>query len=352
MPKKGRVRFADTVEGDQDPASSGDGRSAPKRRRVNQSDEHEEPDPGEEIHPVDEEERSEEDGSNRDKKHTLDSDEEYEPDNYKRLDMRKVEGQEDATDEYDGSTKLMPFNMKEDLEEGHFDNTGNFIYDKKDVGIKDAWLDNVNWDNIKNSAGKLWQKKDDEMETSETPIDVTAVYSRLLELLHGKETVAEALKRLNSEKGLSAAEERKRRWAAKKAGTVVEDSQAAVVTELTSLADSLVSLGHMEAYQLNAEKIRSLQPSAPVPEANFDMFGDEQLPESSSQQVTTQEPEQMMWEYRLKDDKSEKIYGPLSTMAIAEKVTSAEEFKGGALARRVGTENFHDIARIDFDLYE
>lgn len=52
----------------------------------------------------------------------------------------------------------MAFNMKEDMEDGHFDQDGTFIFKKKDELIKDAWLDNINWDNIKNKAGNLWQK--------------------------------------------------------------------------------------------------------------------------------------------------------------------------------------------------
>lgn len=94
-------------------------------------------------------------------KHTLDSDEE-EDIKYKKLDMSKVchyifyfqlifisygcdlyvvlyfssfslfqvEGQEEAADEVKQESNIMPFNMKDDLEEGHFDSEGNFIYDK------------------------------------------------------------------------------------------------------------------------------------------------------------------------------------------------------------------------------
>lgn len=69
-----------------------------------------------------------------------------------------MDGQEEATEEYDGRTKIMAFNMKEDMEEGHFDQNGTFIFDKKDADIKDAWLDNIDWDNVKNRAGKLWHK--------------------------------------------------------------------------------------------------------------------------------------------------------------------------------------------------
>lgn len=36
------------------------------------------------------------------------------------------------------------FNMKEELEEGHFDKDGHYLW-KKEKQIKDNWLDNINW---------------------------------------------------------------------------------------------------------------------------------------------------------------------------------------------------------------
>ncbi|KAI3416154.1 hypothetical protein GPALN_005703 [Globodera pallida] len=220
------------------------------------------------------------------KKHTLDSDEEDETDTHQRLDMDKVEGQEESTLEYEGQVKIMPFNMKDDLEEGHFDANGTFIFDKKEDVIKDAWLDNIEWDNVKNAAGKHWGKLDDEEDKKsddEKEVEPKDVYRRLLELLNQKETIAGALKRLNSEKRMNAAEERKRRWAAKKSGAnVEEDEKSKQVAELTALADSLVSLGNMEAYQLNQEAINALlnalETANRIPgakKATMDMFSEE-----------------------------------------------------------------------------
>ena len=48
--------------------------------------------------------------------------------------------------------------MNEDLEEGHFDAFGTFIYNKKEAAIRDAWLDNIEWDKAKDAAGDKWGK--------------------------------------------------------------------------------------------------------------------------------------------------------------------------------------------------
>lgn len=43
----------------------------------------------------------------------------------------QVEGQEDSgEEEFEGNTKIMAFNMKDDLEDGHFDTDGTFIFKK------------------------------------------------------------------------------------------------------------------------------------------------------------------------------------------------------------------------------
>lgn len=58
-------------------------------------------------------------------------------------------GQEDKTVEYEGETTITHFNMKEEMEEGHFDGDG-FYHFKKDLDqVKDAWLDDVDWIKVK-----------------------------------------------------------------------------------------------------------------------------------------------------------------------------------------------------------
>jgi len=61
-----------------------------------------------------------------------------------------------------------------------------------------------------------------------------------------------------------------------------------------------------------------------------------------------------MWEYQLKNANGEilpTVHGPLTTVQISNS-SNSEEFKHGAVVRRTGTRAFHDIKRIDFDLYD
>lgn len=85
------------------------------------------------------------------KKHTLDSDEEDSGDDerYNILHEDDIEGEEDGVaggDEDD--VKYTAFNMKEELEEGHFDKDGHFQWNKEKE-IKDNWLDNIDWHKVR-----------------------------------------------------------------------------------------------------------------------------------------------------------------------------------------------------------
>lgn len=49
-------------------------------------------------------------------------------------------GQEDPTQEFDGEVQITPFNMKEEMEEGHFDKEGMYIFGKRSKDeVKDHW---------------------------------------------------------------------------------------------------------------------------------------------------------------------------------------------------------------------
>ncbi|VDN03166.1 unnamed protein product [Thelazia callipaeda] len=319
-------------------------------------------------------------------KHTLDSDEEEEI-KYDKLDMNKacfclfifcfgyVEGQEEPGREYEGDTKITAFNMHEDMEDGHFDTYGNFIFDKKQDEIKDAWLDNIDWTNVKANAGDQWQQKNEEDNSTTKNIDhmeLKHIYKRIASLLKKNETIERALSRFGKQKGysavslstffssfalgLSAAEERKKRWAAKKAGTTYVDEGDIALKELTGLTDSLVSNGEFEAYQYTLERleymIRELEHKAVDV---LDIFSNE--PVSSSFKAATRNKEDniipenvVMWEYKLSDDQNAEIFGPVSSKEMI-KLQNEGKFDNGGWARKKDTQAFYTLARLDFEIY-
>ncbi|CAI2349107.1 unnamed protein product [Caenorhabditis sp. 36 PRJEB53466] len=310
--------------------------------------------------------KNEEGGEDEKKKHhTLESDEEEEEE-YKRLDTRKVEGQEEGGIDFEGSTKITAFNMKEDEEEGHFDESGNFIFKKKEKEIQDAWLDGIDWSLVKKRAGDQWEgdaEKKTEIEEDDGKEPVTMndirkkdIFEKLVEVLQPNQTVAKALADLKKKKGLSAAEERKLRWAAKKAGKAFEPTDGQKETALLSgLADELISAGFMDAYEWHREKINFLlQRMISTAVDEVDMFSDEPVTASSSTAAAApidvlEEEDTVKWEY--KENEESKILGPFSTSEMLDR-QSKGQLSAKGIARREGTKgSFNPVARIDFELY-
>ncbi|CAI5445485.1 unnamed protein product [Caenorhabditis angaria] len=311
------------------------------------------------------EQKIDEEEDDKKKHHTLESDEEEEED-HKRLDMKKVEGQEETTMDFEGNIKITAFNMKEDLEEGHFDETGNFIYDKKEKDLQDAWLDGIDWSTVKKRAGDQWEgengKKDGEDDDDEENAPVTMsdlrkkeIFEQLVELLKPNQTVAKALTELKKKKGLSAAEERKLRWAAKKAGKSLEETDGQKeTTKLSGLADELISAGFMDAYEWHKEKIAFLlQKMTNTAVDDLDMFSDEPAVATSSTSATNQNDldDEVKWEYKENDEPNTPIQGPFTSSQMADRQSKGELSQKGVAKRMNTPGSFNPVSRIDFDLY-
>nr|CDJ80729.1 GYF and Ras domain containing protein [Haemonchus contortus] len=324
MPKR-VVSFADDVASGSGTSSK---RAAPTIEEV--AEEYDLPD-GDEREVQEEEEEKE-------KKHTLDSDEE-EDDDHKQLDMRKVEGQEDSTLDFDGSTKITAFNMKEDLEDGHFDDTGNFIFNKKEKEIKDNWLDEIDWSKVKEKAGEQWEQSNDQDDEAPPPVlnDIRRkeIFTALIAIVKPNQTVAKALTELKKAKGLTAAEERKLRWKAKKEGKTLAESDSQKDTRLISgLADELISAGHMDVYEWTREKIEFfLKKLESTAVDSVDMFSDEPATNSSTSTEagnTVFDEEEQKWEY--KESETAEIQGPFTSSEMARRQQNGKLASGG-LAR-------------------
>nr|CAD7459669.1 unnamed protein product [Timema tahoe] len=128
------------------------------------------------------------------KKNSLDSDEEDDAVGtaYDVLADDDIEGQEDGVAGFDGETQITPFNMKEELEEGHFDTDGNYHWAKDKRELRDNWLENIDW--IK--PVKVTEADSDSTGSEGTPFDPVPAYRQMLELMKPGETVAKAIRRL------------------------------------------------------------------------------------------------------------------------------------------------------------
>lgn len=233
------------------------------------------------------------------KQHTLDSDEEDNEESSTKYDVMTeddVEGQEEETVDYDDGEKITPFNMKEEMEEGHFDKQGNYFF-KKDAEIKDAWLDNVDWKKIKQNENAAKDKAnaedggkddndgddedddgndDDNLEDYSPSVigwkEKAPLYEEIISLMLPGENVFKAIKRLGGDrKGKTWASNR---WKKKKSSSISEptdddktedankeaESESAKSKEamlrLTALADQLLQSGDLGVYESTVEKLK------------------------------------------------------------------------------------------------
>lgn len=318
-------------------------------------------------------------------KHTLDSDEEDsgdDEDQYNVLNENDIEGEEDGIARVDGEVKITPFNMKEEMEEGHFDADGHYLW-KKGAEIRDNWLDNIDWVKIKSDPNYKDKKdgavkgladsdSDDEEDEKGKKYDCCATYQSILDMMEPKETIKHALQRIGKKTAkLTTAQ----RWKMKKAGTLDDSSEK--VTRLTELANEILTQdGNMDIYDETFEMIQKKINSAKTcaPKDDLDMYADDfdskekdklkevkfedgtkdpadEKPSTSTKVQENEKKDILMWEYK-EQQNAEEIHGPFTSEQM-QKYADEGRFSSGAFVRKVGNKDsrFYSAARVDFELY-
>uniref|UniRef100_A0A8D0DFG0 CD2 antigen cytoplasmic tail-binding protein 2 n=1 Tax=Salvator merianae TaxID=96440 RepID=A0A8D0DFG0_SALMN len=336
-------------------------------------------------------------GSRFKDKHSLDSDEEDDDDDegqgskYDILASDDVEGQESATIDYEDGVRITPFNLQEEMEEGHFDSEGNYFL-KKEAMIRDNWLDNIDWVRIKeqppgqkkpalDSGGDDSEDESNDLEGGRTPLDKKALLEGMVDLLLPGETVARAIQRLGDKGGPKSSGRQRRPWSRLKADEAEPaeegDPQKTGSPErkeqlerLSGLADQMVARGVYEIYQETREKLvlqlRALDhaPAAPsAAEPELDMFAEdideaklgEKVPAAGNERKKQGDDDalsEVMWEYKWENTNTSELYGPFSSSQMQDWVSQGY-FPDGVYCRKAdNTEGqFYNSKRIDFDLY-
>lgn len=340
-------------------------------------------------------------------KHSLDSDEEDEGEEknsskYDILASDDVEGQEGATIDFDEGVSITPFNLQEEMQEGHFDSEGNYFI-KKEEQIRDNWLDNIDWVRIKEQPFKQKKKglgakrkrrvgdedeaeeekqreekqadkendEEEEEEEVEPAEDPLASYTQhqlteaVIELLLPGETVAKALRRLG---GLGGQKKGKLREESEPTEETKRDTEK--LDRLTALADRLVGSGMFEIYQQTYEKLayllKSMSSTRPAvgrepggdgdeEEDELDMFADkfdESHTADKKEAEVNKVSNEVMWEYKWENKDDSEVFGPFTSQQMQDWVDEGY-FSSGVYCKRVDQEGaqFYNSKRLDFELY-
>lgn len=172
--------------------------------------------------------------------------------------VSSLSGQEEGTTKMQEGVRITPFNVQEEMEEGHFDAEGNYILEKKE-DLRDAWLEELD-EYTDEDYEKLMKKKADERLSAEdesaTKSFVTdlEIYKKIIPILKAGESVMRALKRL----GAGIKQQPKFRKGTVKAGSTSRETDEVKIEfeNLTSAADLLLQRGNLEIYQETLEKVR------------------------------------------------------------------------------------------------
>lgn len=329
--------------------------------------------------PIDSNKRSMQGQGEGANKHSIDSDdEEDDRDAFGKFEEMKdddIEGQEDDTVTQEGDIKITPFNLKEEQQEGRFSKDGDFVWNKADE-LKDAWLDDVDWVKVKEKSAEELEKEeeaDEKEDEAQAQYSEVGNYKLMVELMRPGESVAKALRRLGGgQKAVSQAQ----RWKKKKAGAVedpAEKENKAKMLKLTGIADEILTRsGNMEIYEETFEGIvfkikASEEKKIGAKKTNLldnmdeddalDMFAEnldgdvEKKDPEEAEKKSKNDPvlDDVCWEFKWKETDSE-LHGPHNS----QKMLAWQEsgfFDAGILVRKVGTEDFRDSKRIDFELY-
>ncbi|CAB4484931.1 hypothetical protein RhiirA5_481446 [Rhizophagus irregularis] len=307
------------------------------------------------------------------------------------LELDEIEGQEytskDAYDEESGETIIEAFNMKAEMEEGRFDEAGNYIRNKKDPNaFHDNWLQGVSRKDIE-KAKRAHEKQEQERklkeaeEASKGPLDRLSIWKELLTIMKRGETLLDALQRLGGKLNNKGKNKRGQKQYKRKKGKTDEETEMVIDKELTSeeiieqeckkqierltdLSDKMMALGHFNVYDDTWEQIlRNLKREGIVPEDwvpssieenvedNRDNTLNVSYNEISSNVPTNLSTQQLYWEYKWTDSSganSNEIHGPFS----GEDMKAWNDqgfFAQGILLRRANTEDeFVSSNGIDF----
>lgn len=283
-------------------------------------------------------------------------------------------GEEEGEARQEEGQRMTAFNMTEELEEGHFDSAGHFIWNKEKQ-IRDNWIDNINWQKIKETPPVLPIAVEEDSSDEEFE-GMMEKYSKLLEYVKPGEKVCDAIRRLaGNTPRLSSME----RLKLKRAGKPIQNKDVEAITEIAN--QILTRAGDMNVYEMTYEyikekvKIDEEQVVTVVKEPELDMYADDfgekekvKLETAGPSKSETENAEagtsdntngqddangqndDIMWEFKWEQN-SDKTEGPFTSRQMHEWATDGY-FGEGVYIRRYGKQGgFYSTRRVDFEIF-
>lgn len=284
----------------------------------------------------------------------VESSSESEVDDETRADTGEVDEELGAGGKKTHAPKLDAFNMKNENEEGKFDESGNYVRKAVDPDAKhDVWLEGISKKEMK-KANDAHEKREKERRQKAIEDDAKSdgsILASLLPLLHPSETILEALARLN--KGMSRKpkwqqNKKKRKNSAEAEDEVTngekEEERTTAIETITEAADLLLARDQPEVYDTAKELLMRQYQKATgqvwKEATTDDDVGPSDAPSNNA--VSTHQ-----WEYRWSDARDGgEAHGPYDTNTM-KSWSDAGYFGQGVEFRRIDQSEWSIVEQFD-----
>lgn len=171
------------------------------------------------------------------------------------------EGIEILEDDEQKGIKIVPLNMDDDMEDGHFDESGAFIQKKDEHQIHDNWLQGVTTEEIKKArrAHEAANKAKEESEKNASRyrnLNANQLLKKALSWMKPGETTLSTIQRLG------AGSNKKKSQKSKKSNEMESQLSPQILERMklgmniiTELCDNMMGLGHLDIYEMRYEQI-------------------------------------------------------------------------------------------------
>eukprot|EP00126_Sphaerothecum_destruens_P008669 Sdes_comp20304_c0_seq1m13921 len=334
---------------------------------------------------------------------------------YEILEEKDVEGAEEMfeTIAEDDAVKITPFNLKEEMEEGHFDKEGNYYYSgahkNSPAHEADAWADSFDWEReiYDPSKGGQREAREEEAGGEKSGIEFESeksfhqkkreLFGQLVSHLLPEESVTKALLRLGSclkksarvsfaqrkrdkiKSGLPSGEPGCKNGDVVKNSSVFTGESSSAVETVTFLASRLFEMDYFDIYSETKESICALmekenmideceksfdsKPNKPskiqikqVSSVRSSSPPSKVQPDSGKNDLCQFESEQnIRWEFKWKSPEEDgEVFGPFSTFEMTEWKNQGFFDACASSARQICAPEkpFYPVNRIDFSLYD
>lgn len=266
----------------------------------------------------------------------IESSSDSEVDDATRADVGDLDEELGAGAKKEHAPKLDAFNMREEQEEGRFDEQGNFVRKAADPdAIHDIWLEGLSKKDMKKAA-EAAEKREQERRQKDLDDDsklTSDLLATLIRVLDRGETCLEALVRLGKGKSKPKWQKNKNRKKNDADVEMQEDDPAevqrkATIETLTDAADLLLGRGQPEIYDTERELL--------IRQYRRETGEDWQEPTSGD--TGGDDSGRKSWEYRWSDARDGgEIHGPFDGEAMLQ-WSEAGYFGEGVEFRRVGSQ--------------